>query len=540
MREQLSSKASENSNPNEAAKSSSALLHDLKAGSPINSDVLLFGDHGLSFGAPAKCNPNIGEILQSSVVSRSPLRLLVADEISEAPAAIYEIATSLGFLIDEADSFASSKGILARRQTDILLVDVTQLEAGVRSLLEEMKATYPGTVVIVMSANATIDAAVNAMRLGASDYLSRPVPLHVLTKSLERAAMQKYFDIERMQLEGQPASEGGIRNVLGRSTEMEKLCRILTKVAGSRHPVMIIGEDGTGKQLVAESIHVNGEHPTEPFISLDCKTLGPTLLEIELFGHLDGAIAESNLQKGGLLASPQGGTLFLDDIGDMPLDLQAKLTKALKRNETQPLGGKKAVPISVRIVAATTRDLAQMINEGTFRLDLYNLLSVVNLRIPPLRGRPEDVVFLAQRFLEKIQRQTGIKRTLSRETLRMLETYDWPGNVRELEESLSQACSRAPGEDLRTVHLPQNLLGFHQKKKSELAGTPFKKKNANPVSATEMVVPIATMEERVILEAIRQTNGDKQKAAKLLGIGKTTIYRKLKEYGLSDQKEPCS
>jgi two-component system response regulator HydG len=224
----------------------------------------------------------------------------------------------------------------------------------------------------------------------------------------------------------------------------------------------------------------------------------------------------------------------------MAPDLQAKLIRTLKEKGTHPLGEIKAAPVSVRIIAATNRDLTQMINEGRFRLDLYKLLSVVNLRIPPLRGRPEDIVFLAQRFLEKIQRQTGIKRTLSRETLRTLETYDWPGNVRELEQSISQACSQASGEDLRKVHFPRNLLDFHQRKKTELTGVPPQKVNGSPASTKESIVSIATMEERVILDAIRQTNGDKQEAAKLLGIGKTTIYRKLKEYGLSDSKRPGS
>jgi two-component system response regulator HydG len=300
---------------------------------------------------------------------------------------------------------------------------------------------------------------------------------------------------------------------------------------------MIVGESGTGKPLVAKSIHSNSANATKPFVSLDCKMFGPTLLESELFGHVKGAFSAASTSKRGLLASPQGGSLFLDEIGDMPLQLQGKLVTALKERELRPIGGTKAVPISVRILAATNCDLIEMVRGGQFRMDLYQLLSVVNLRIPPLRGRPDDIAFLAKRFLERIQHRTGIKRTLSQETLRMLETYDWPDNVRELEQSIDQACSESSGPELQAFHLPQNLLNFHRKRESIPTQNRLTSGSANKNAAKESIASIAQMEERAILQAIRHTNGDKLEAARLLGIGKTTLYRKLKDYGPIDSSK---
>ena len=323
-------------------------------------------------------------------------------------------------------------------------------------------------------------------------------------------------------------------DALGQSEEMEKLYRILSKVADSAHSVMIIGESGTGKALVARSIHSNGPNASKPFISLDCKLLGPTLLERTLFGHVKGATNEKDTEECGLMSSSDGGTIFLDEIGDLPLVLQGRLTRALTEKKVRPIGGTRAAALSVRILAATTRDLTQLVKEGLFRMDLYRLLSVVNLRIPPLRGRPDDIAFLAKRFLEKIQGRSGLTRALSNETLRMLETYDWPDNVWELEDAISQACLHCSGPKLEAIHLPQKVLNFHRKRQMEQENHLSLEKKAEVNSVKNNIIPIIKMERRAIREALRQTNGDKIMAARLLGIGKTTLYRKLKDYGISE------
>ncbi len=468
------------------------------------------------------------------------LRLLVLDQNTQVRKACCEIAESLEFTVAEAESSAVAREILKQRKTAILLLDVTHPKNGNRSFLGEMKTLHPETPVIAMSANASISDVVEIMRMGACDYLSKPFPLNVLTEALKRAAGRWHFAVERRHLEEALRPETRMADALGKSTEMEKLYRTLSNVADSTHPVMILGESGTGKALVAQSIHSNGRQSSKPFVSLDCASLGPALLESTLFGDIKSSSDKTEMQKSGLLASSQGGTIFLDEIGDVPLDLQGKLMKALREKEVFPSPGAKAVRISVRILAATSRDLMQMVREGLFRMDLYRLLSVVNLRIPPLRGRPDDIAFLTKRFLEKIQRQSGLSCTLSKETLQMLETYDWPDNVRELEDTIARACSQLSGSELEPIHLPQKLLRFHRDATGWQAPDSFLSADTDKSSLKQYIIPIAKVEERAILEALRETNGDKLRAAELLGIGKTTLYRKLKEYGFSDESNPTA
>jgi two-component system response regulator HydG len=317
--------------------------------------------------------------------------------------------------------------------------------------------------------------------------------------------------------------------MIGRSPEMDKLYRILAKVAQSSHPVLILGESGVGKELVARSIHSNGPHADRPFVPIDCGSLVPTLMESELFGYVKGAFTGANRSKEGLLASAQGGTVFLDEIGELPLDLQAKLLRALQEKEVRPVGSTHRVAINVRILAATNRNLAAMVEQGRFRKDLYYRLSVVNLRIPPLRERKQDIPLLAAHFLERLSRETGTTHTLSDDALRTLVEYQWPGNVRELEHSLDRACTLSSGPVLHLGDLPTQLQNFHlQNRRPVVAATVL----GAAGSARAPVLPLAQLEKQAILETLRKLNGDKLLAARLLGIGKTTLYRKLKEYGI--------
>jgi two-component system response regulator HydG len=302
---------------------------------------------------------------------------------------------------------------------------------------------------------------------------------------------------------------------------MEKLYRILSKVAQSSHPVLVLGESGTGKELVARTIHAYGPNSQKPFLPVDCGSLVPTLIESELFGYVKGAFTGANRAKDGLLVSAEGGTVFLDEIGELSLDLQAKV---------RPVGATHRVPIKARIVAATNRDLAAMVERGAFRKDLFYRLNVVNLRLPSLRDRREDIPLLAAHFLDRISREHNTKFTLSDEALRAMMHHDWPGNVRELENSVERACALSSGPVLHLGDLPTQLQqqGLEARRiaaiVSESAGN----------RCEPNVKPLAVLERQAILEAIRTLNGDKLQAARLLGIGKTTLYRKLKEYGIAD------
>jgi two-component system response regulator HydG len=302
--------------------------------------------------------------------------------------------------------------------------------------------------------------------------------------------------------------------------------------------VLILGESGTGKELVARSIHFNGHNAAKPFVTVDCGALVPTLIESELFGHVKGAFTGADRAKEGLLASADGGTVFLDEIGELPLDVQAKLLRALQEKEVRPVGSTQAKPISARVLAATNRDLAGMVERGLFRKDLYFRLNVVSLRIPPLRDRRDDIAALAMHFLERMQKESGTDRSFSDETLRMMAEYDWPGNVRELENAIERACALSSGPVLHMGDLPTQLQDFRMQRgavasvaEEDEAGV---ERMTSGGTGKGEIVSIAELERQAILGTIRQLRGDKLMAAKLLGIGKTTLYRKLKEYGITE------
>jgi two-component system response regulator HydG len=379
------------------------------------------------------------------------------------------------------------------------------------------------------------------MRIGAGDYLTKPFALEELTMVLERAGHRHHIDVQSRLLRERLRTQQGMGGLVGQSPEMEKLYRILSKVAYSTHPVLILGESGTGKELVARSIHFNGPNAAKPFVPVDCGSLVPTLIESELFGHVKGAFTGADRTKEGLLASAEGGTVFLDEIGELPLDLQAKLLRALQEKEVRPVGATQSKPISARVLAATNRDLAMMVEQGRFRKDLYFRLNVVNLRIPPLRDRRGDIASLAMHFLKRMQRESGLDRRFSDETLRVMAEYDWPGNVRELENAIERACALSSGPVLHMGDLPTQLQDFRMQRGPAITAVEDNERGLDQAMNGESrkggIVSIAELEKQAILGTIRQLKGDKLMAAKLLGIGKTTLYRKLKEYGITEDRD---
>jgi two-component system response regulator HydG len=480
---------------------------------------------------------------------RPRLHLLVMDEDAEVRGACVEVARRMGFTVAHAMDPASAYAIVRTQKVDVMLLDLRGTESRTRgasgaagggmSLLEELRSLHPEIAVVVTTSSGTVASAVDAMRLGAEDYLTKPFALDELVRVLERTSRKTHANQESRMLRERLRNQRGGGPLVGRSPEMEKLYRILSKVAHSTHPVLILGESGTGKELVARSIHFNGPLASKPFVPVDCGSLAPELIEGELFGYVRGAapVAAGGALAGprdGLLASADGGTVFLDEIGELPLDLQAKLLRALQERAVYPLGGTHSVPISARVLAATNQELTAMVDQGKFRRDLYFRLNVVSLRIPPLRQRREDIPDLTEYFLEKLRKDSGAKYTFSDEALRVLAAYDWPGNVRELESVVERACAMSSGPVLHVMDLASPL--------QQVAAT--MRADQNPVDEDEEVLqahsriqPIAEMERRAILGTIRQLKGDKLLAAKLLGIGKTTLYRKLKEYGIDEWSE---
>ena len=460
------------------------------------------------------------------------LHLLVVDPDSAVRSACAEIASSLGYAVESTGDLGQARIQLRGRRADILLVDLPNSANHGLELISEVKLLYPNTIVIAMTASGTVNAAVEAMRCGASDYLTKPFAMDELSTVLDRAAENQTTDKTARQVRERLRLSQGLGSMIGRSDEMEKLYRILSKVALSAHPVLILGESGTGKELVARTIHAFGPNAQKPFLPVDCGSLVPTLIESELFGHIKGAYTGANRSKDGLLVAAEGGTVFLDEIGELTLDLQAKLLRALQEREVRPVGATHRVPIKARILAATNRDLASMVEKGTFRKDLFYRLNVVNLRLPSLRDRREDIPLLAAHFLDRISKERGAKFTLSDEALRTMMRYDWPGNVRELENSVERACALTSGPVLHLGDLPTQLqrqgLEAHRASNTAAAGNDAENHEATGVRT------LADLEREAIVSAIRTLKGDKLQAARLLGIGKTTLYRKLKEYGIAD------
>jgi DNA-binding NtrC family response regulator len=474
-----------------------------------------------------------------------PLHILVVDDDDPVRTACAEIAGGLGFVTQIADSVSSARLALAQGSIDIILLDLKLPGGGGLSLLDEIHAHHSQTIVVVMTAFATVGSAVEAMRIGAGDYLTKPFTLEELSTTLERAAHRRSFDLESRLLRERLRTGSGMGELVGRSPAMEKLYRILSKVTNSTHPVLILGESGTGKELVARSIHNNGINASKLFIPVDCSSLAPTLIESELFGHVKGAFTGANRTKTGLLASAQGGTVFLDEIGELPLDLQARLLRALQEKEVRPVGATHTVPIDARILAATNRDLARMVETGRFRKDLFFRLNVVNINIPPLRERKSDIPLLAAHVLDNLRRQNGRTFNLADDVLEMLMSYEWPGNVRELENAIERACTLSSGPTLHIGDFPTQLQNYVYDRRPQNRSLPFE---GHPTSTaadlpgapasteTHAVLSIAALEKQAILNTIRQLKGDKLMAARLLGIGKTTLYRKLKEYGLGEDQ----
>jgi len=460
------------------------------------------------------------------------LHVLIVDEDAAVRSACCEIAATRGFLPHAVENLAVARSLLRGNSVDILLLDLKSPGGPGLELLEEIKMLQPEMAVIVMTAFATVSSAVEAMRTGAADYLTKPFVLEELAAVLERAAERRQVDLAGRALRDKLRTEQGLGNIIGRSAEMEKLYRILSKVAQTTHPVLILGESGTGKELVAHSIHGNGPNAGKPFLPVDCGSLVPTLVESELFGYVKGAFTGANRSKDGLLASADGGTVFLDEIGELPLDLQAKLLRALQEKEIRPVGATHRIPIKVRILAATNRDLATMVEQGRFRKDLFYRLNVVSLRIPPLRDRREDIPLLAAWFLDRMKKNGGPARILSDDALRTMTDYSWPGNVRELENSVERACALSFGPVLHTGDLPTQLQDFHIHAYRSVSVPVIS--DARPMERTSAVTPLAELERQAIIDTLRQLKGDKLTAARMLGIGKTTLYRKLKEYGLGE------
>ena len=457
---------------------------------------------------------------EAVVRKESPaMNILIVDDEPAIRETCAVVAQQTGMRPTAVASAEEALEVLENSAVDILLTDLMLQRTNGMDLLKRVHDTHPMVPVIVLTQYGTIDSAVTAARLGAIDYVTKPFRIDELRARLERAARAVELQQENLLLREQLRTRPGFGGLIGVSEKMQRVYKMVQKVSEHEYPVLILGESGTGKELVARSIHFSGARRDRPFAPVDCSALVPTLIESELFGYVKGAFTGALHGKQGLLEAAQGGTLFLDEIGDMPVDLQAKLLRALQEREVKPVGATERRRIDVRIIAATNRDLDTAIRNGTFRQDLYFRLNVVQVKLPPLRERKSDIPLLVTAFLDKFSDPQQTTRTVSEEALRRLLAYDWPGNVRELENAIERAIALGSGPIVHVGDLPSNL----QYPSTEV--TPDKNE----------LLPLEELERRAILRTLRETSGDKLGAARILGIGKTTLYRKLKQYKLEGE-----
>ncbi len=414
---------------------------------------------------------------------------------------------------------------LAARDYDLVLSDVRMPRMGGIALLAEVKQLYPELTVIVMSAYGSHDSAIEAMKAGAYDYVSKPFRPDEVVLVLKKAEERERLARENRRLRTELAGEYRLDNLVGTSEPMAEVVRQVRKVAPIKTTVLLQGESGTGKELVARAIHELSPRASLPFVAVNCAAIPADLIESELFGHVKGAFTDASRNKKGLFAEADGGTLFLDEVGELPLALQVKLLRFLQEEEIRRVGDVRSERVDVRVVAASARDLGKAAGAGQFREDLYYRLNVVGIRLPPLRERPGDIPLLAGHFLSKYARLraeapvTGI----SDEALEAMRTYRWPGNVRELEHAIERAMVLCEGPVIREEDLPDRLRE---------PGSP-----ATALGLAEDTLSIKrairTVEEQLIRRALERTGGNRTRAAEILEISYRALLYKIKEYGIS-------
>ncbi|MGB7437839.1 MAG: sigma-54 dependent transcriptional regulator [Candidatus Acidiferrum sp.] len=455
--------------------------------------------------------------LTDGVVARSSntsLNVLVVDNDPHTREVCRKVAAETGMKVFDVSTAEEALEVLRVSPIDVLLTELLLPGTDGLELLKRVSVTHPDVAVVMLTQPGTIDSAVQATRMGAADYVTKPFRVEELRARLEQVAHAVELKRENRLLREQVRTRSGFGNLVGVSSRMERVYRMIDKVAKREHPVLVLGESGTGKELVARSIHYMGVRKDKPFVPVECSALVATLVESELFGYTRGAFTGAMQAKQGLMESANGGTLFLDEIGEMSLEMQAKLLRALQQKEVKPVGSTERRSINVRIVAATNRDLELAIKNGSFRQDLYFRLNVVQIKLPPLRERKSDIPLLVSTFLDKFSSRYDKPREITEDAMRRLMAYDWPGNVRELENAIERAVAIGSGPYVSVYDLPTSLH--------------YPSSDRPP--ATDEMVPLEELERRAILSALRQTGGDKQAAARALRIGKTTLYRKLKQY----------
>ena len=465
--------------------------------------------------------PRIKEDSDSSAIAEKMSgRVLMVDDDEGMCRLAQTALTRRGFDFEWRTSAEEALQFLDHDDVDVVITDLAMNGMDGLELCERVAKKRPDLPVIVMTAYGSMKAAIGAIRAGAHDFVTKPVDMDALAHTLGRTIQHQLLHAEVRRLREQAAQAERFDEMVGTSPTMRKVYDLISRVASTEASVLITGESGTGKELVARALHKRSERANGPFIAINCAAMPATLLESELFGHVKGAFTDARASRDGLFVQASNGTIFLDEIGELPVELQPKLLRALQERRVRPLGSTQEVQFDARIIAATNRDLEAEVEIGKFRQDLFYRINVVRIPVPPLRSRGNDILLLAQRFLEKFAARSGkpIKGISSAAADRLL-SYDWAGNVRELENCMERAVALTRFEEVTVDDLPDNVRDY---------------KSSNLVVAGDdpaQLLPLKELERRYIHRVLKACGGNKSEAARVLGLDRRTLYRKLERYG---------
>jgi two-component system, NtrC family, response regulator AtoC len=452
--------------------------------------------------------------------------ILIADDEEPIRHVLTVLLAEQGFFVRAVKDGDEALRELAARDYDALVTDVRMPGMDGLSLVRAVGQQAPETTVIVMSAYGSHDLALEAMKAGAYDYLGKPFRPDEVLLVLRKAEERERLRAENRRLRREIEANRGAAAVVAESAAMKEVLRLTQKVAPAKTTVLISGESGTGKELIARALHEMSPRAERPFVAVNCGAIPENLIESELFGHAKGAFTGAAAAKRGLFEEADGGTLLLDEIGDLPLHLQASLLRVLQEGEVRRVGDARTIRVDVRVLAATNRDLAQAVAAGSFREDLFYRLNVVLLRLPPLRERTDEIEALARRFLARHASRLGVQpKPLSAEALRLLFAWRWPGNVRELENALERALVLSEGEEIGPDALPDELRSARAP-----AGPP------PPPEEGDLSVKKAqrALEAELIRKALERTGGNRTRAAELLELSPRALLYKIREYGIGE------
>jgi DNA-binding NtrC family response regulator len=445
------------------------------------------------------------------------LTILVADDEKNIREGLREALALDGYEVATAADGREALDAIARGDVDLLITDLKMPRLSGEELLKSVTAQFATMPVIILTGHGTIESAVQAMHDGAYDFLTKPVNLDRLSLLVKRALASRELALQNRAMQEELERRSGFASIIGRSAEMKQVFEMVRQVAPSRSSVLITGESGSGKEMIAEALHYNSPRKDKPFIKLHCAALTESLLESELFGHEKGAFTGAISRKRGRFELAHLGTLFLDEIGEINQNVQIKLLRVLEEKKFERVGGEETVEVDVRLIAATNRDLKDAIAKGSFREDLYYRLNVVNIHVPPLRERKEDIPLLVAAFLKEFSQENGKQIDgIDAKARFALYNYSWPGNVRQLRNSIESAVVLSKAPTITLDDLPPNIRGESGTDSLRL-----------PVGAS-----LADVEKEVIRSTLAREGGNKSRTAEILGIGRKTLHRKIEEYGL--------